>query len=105
MTKCLESSSKLVQIVSRNAVFNGRVNSILGRNVLSCCLCYGISFCDLSLLSASMIKQFIERDRPDDVRARTLLLLELLFAKEGCFILPGFCYDEIDAMIKDVCIN
>jgi hypothetical protein len=103
--KCVDSSSDLVKLVSRNAVFNDRENSILGRNILSCCLHYGVSLYDLSLLTRRFIKRGIECERPIDVRDKILLLLEMLFVREGSHVIPGFCYYDINYIIKCICTS
>ena len=46
---CYNSDSDLVRFVAKHGT-DARMNSLLGRNVTFCCLCYGISVNKLCIL-------------------------------------------------------
>jgi hypothetical protein len=105
INKCLKSDSILVKFVSNYGVFFGRSLSPIGRNVLSCCSRYNLSLFDIDALTSSFIANDFYAKLEEGLISRVLLLLELLFLRDGGGSLPGFTGEEIELFIQSLCTS
>jgi hypothetical protein len=105
INKCLKSDSTLVKFVSNYGVFFGRSLSPIGRNVLSCCSRYNLSLFDIDALTSSFIANDFYAKLEEGLISRVLLLLELLFLRDGGGSLPGFTGEEIELFIQSLCTS
>jgi hypothetical protein len=105
MYNCLVSESHIVRSVAYHSVFVSRAFSPLGRNAQFCCKRYVASLFDLQNINTDFIKHcyFVRID--SDLVSKAIFLLELLFIRDGSFVLPGngLSSVELSACIRHVC--
>jgi hypothetical protein len=105
INNCLVSESHIVRSVAYHSVFVSRAFSPLGRNAQFCCKRYEASLFDLQNINTDFIKHcyFVRID--SDLVSKAIFLLELLFIRDGSFVLPGngLSSVELSACIRHVC--
>ena len=103
ISKCLQSENSVVQSVARNGVFCRRMLSPAGMNAHLVCDFYGLSMCDISVIS----KRLAWSVHNDKVVAPELdkidIIKELLCVKFGHSILPHFDIADIDIIVEQLC--
>lgn len=105
INKCLKKDSTLVKFVSNYGVFFGRSLSPIGRNVLSCCSRYDLPLFGIDILTSSFIANDFYAKLDEGLISRVVLLIELLFVRDGGGSLPGFTVDEIELFILSLCTS
>jgi len=96
ITSCLQSDSPIVSTVARYGVYCGRMNSHVGRNTFFCCSRYAAT--DILSVTRNMALHYADSHISAQLRASVLLLLELMFVREGvfnCSLLSSHDIDEI----------
>jgi len=94
---CLESDSPIVSAVAPCGVHHGRMNSHVGRNAFFCCSRYAVT--DILSVTRIMISHNADAHISTQFRASVLLLLELLFVREGAFNCSVMSSHDIDDLI------
>ena len=56
---CLNSSSEIVNYVTRHGVFFSRMHSPSGSNALHCCQRYGARANDISIINSGLINRYV----------------------------------------------
>jgi hypothetical protein len=103
ITSCLLSPSQLVRSMAWHSVVVAKYNSILGSNALFCCERFGWSrdqfVLNLVNLSNNFFSDFYRSGLVDAERQNASLLLELLFLREGTFVLSN----ELRLTKEEIC--
>ena len=81
----------------KNNVYNGHINSHIGRNAVFCCCGYDVA--DILCVTRCMVSRYVDEYISPQLRASVLLLLELLFIREGSFSCSLLSLHEIDELI------
>ena len=103
VASCLTSDSPLVRTVVHYGVSTARASSIVGRNMYTCALRYGVSCETLMIASsdgANLYDQFVHSHLSLDDRDRVNCALELISVRDGALTLSGFSPDEVDKMLS-----
>jgi len=90
---CLESDSPIVSAVAHYGVNYGRMNSHNVRNDSFCCSRYDVA--DILCVTRCMFSRYVDEYISPQLRASVLLLLELLFIKDGSFSSSSHEIDEL----------
>ena len=99
---CLESDSPTVSAVAHYGVYYGRMNSHVGRNAFFCCSRYDVA--DILCVTRCMVSRYVDKYiNSPQLKGSVLLLLELLFIREGSFSCSLLSSHEIDELIGIVC--
>jgi len=98
---CLESDSPIVSAVAHYGVYYGRMNSHIGRNAFFCCSRDDVA--DILCFTRCMVSRYVDEYISPQLRASVLLLLELLFTRDGSFSCSLLSLHEIDELIDIVC--
>ena len=100
---CLELDSPIVSTVARYGVYYGHMNSHVGRNAFFCCSRYAVT--DILSVTRIMVSHNADAHISTQLRASVLLLLELLFVREGVFNCSVLSSHDIDDLIDFICIS
>ena len=105
--KCSVSQNKLVNFVIRFGVLFGGMFSGCGRNALFCSSRYSVDSVDFlrNNLSFCFIKEKCAADISATDMSNVLLLLELLFIRDGIFSVDAISHDNIIDCISTVCAS
>ena len=104
MNCCVNNDSKLVRDISMNAILFSKMKSGLGRNVVFCCLRYGIPRSDVFWLSPEDVGHRVNYEMTDMDFYKVEFLLELIFVRERFFSVDGdWSSKDIDCIIEDIC--
>ena len=98
---CLESDSPTISAVADYGVHYGLMNSHIGRNAFFRCSRYDVA--DILCVTRCMVSRYVDECISPQLRASVLLLLELLFIREGSFSCSLLSLHEIDELIDIVC--
>ena len=103
--RCLRSDSTLVNFIARHGIFYGEMDSIIGRNILSCSLRYNTNIEHIRNFEfhPSSIDKFV---RTSDHNLHTAaMLVELLQCRDGTLQLSDDNFNRLDilAMIDIIC--
>jgi hypothetical protein len=103
--RCLNSQSSLVNFVTRHGILSGQMNSVLGRNVISCSLRYNTSVDCIGKLEFSPhnINKYAIANQ--DILDTSALILELLRCRDGSYSLSNALFNRTDIteMINILC--
>jgi len=77
------------------------MNSHIGRNAFFCCSRYDVA--DILCVTRCMVSRYVDEYISPQLRASVLLLLELLFIRDGSFSCSLLSSHEIDELIDIVC--
>ena len=102
---CLESDSPIVSAVAHYGVHYGRMNSHVGRNAFFCYSRYAVT--DILSVPRIMVSHNADAHKliSTQLRASVLLLLELLFVREGVFNCSVLSSHDIDDLIDFIIIS
>jgi len=100
---CLESDSSIVSAVAHYGVYYGRMNSHIGGNAFFCCCRYDVT--DILCVTRCMVSRYVDEYISSQLRASVLLLLELLFIREGSLSCSLLSLHDIDELIDKVCTS
>ena len=104
ISSCLLSSCHLVRQISSYCVTYAKHRSVLGSNAILCCDRFGWSrdsfYAGLPDLSNTFFQHRYYAGVSDIEYSNALTLLELLFVREGRFVLPSFSKEDIMDMIN-----
>jgi len=78
------------------------MNSPIGRNAFFCCSRYDVA--DILCVTRCMVSRYVDEYISQQLRASVLLLLELLFIRDGSFSCSLLSSHDIDELIDIVCI-
>ena len=96
----IDSSS--VSTDARDCIYNGRMTSHLSRNVFFCCYRYDVT--DILSGSRHIISHYVNSHI--STQHRVLLLLELLFVREGVFSCPPLLSaNDIDMFVDFIIMH
>lgn len=98
--KCISSDSSLVRTVAKFAVVCGKMNSVFGRNVVSCCSRFNIALDEFSLLNREFMYNFAIGSVSRDVRDTASSLFELLCVRDGLFVLDYWTLANVNEFIR-----
>jgi hypothetical protein len=103
---CLNSQSSIVKFVVRHSILFGRMNSTIGRNVMSCCERYHTSIdC---IINRTFSPNNIDRlacAASEDICNNVIMLNELIQCRDGTLNLSNtsFDRDDIEQLIFLIC--
>jgi len=103
MRSCLESDSSIISAVAHYGVYYGRMNSHIGENAFFCCFRYDVA--DILCVTRCMVSRYVDEYISPQLRASVLLLLELLFIRDGSFCCSLLSSHDIDELIDVVCTS
>jgi len=69
------------------------MNSHIGRNAFFCCSRYGVA--DILCVTRCMVSRYVDEYISPQLRASVLLLLDLLFIRDGSFSCSSHEIDEV----------
>ena len=105
--RCLTSDSSLVSSIMRQAILHGQANSIIGRNVINCCLRYHVTID--AIMTSSFRHYHIDKflTQTDASAAIADWLTELLLCRDRVLHLSGgdFGEDDLRVMIDLLCVS
>ena len=106
--QCLNSQSPIVNFITRHSILFGRMNSTVGRNVLSCCERYHTTI--NCIVNRTFLVNNIDRVVCTELEAvsnNVDMLRELLCCREGTFNLSNssFSHYDIEQLIIFVCTS
>ena len=106
--QCLNSQSPIVNFITRHSILFGRMNSTVGRNVLSCCERYHTTI--NCIVNRTFLVSNIDRVVCTELEAvsnNVDMLRELLCCREGTFNLSNssFSHYDIEQLIIFVCTS
>ena len=106
--QCLNSQSPMVNFITRHSILFGRMNSTIGRNVLSCCERYHTTI--NSIVNRTFLVNNIDRVVCNELEAvsnNVDMLRELIYCREGTLNLSNasFSYHDIDQLIVLACTS
>ena len=97
----LENKKSCIRLLSNICV--GDQRTIHGRNIFNL---QRVLDCDMDDLSSSFIKENLKfKPLPEQEQWRVPLLLNLLDIRNNSMVLDNFEKEEIEDMIKQICIN
>ena len=103
--KCLSSESLLVNFVVRHGILHGQTDSIVGRNILNCCVRYHTNIDNIINLvfQSHNITKHCAATVDDSIAVGQLT--ELLQCRDGVFCLSNdhFSMPDIISMIDYLC--
>jgi len=73
----------------------------IGQNAFFCCSRYDVA--DILCVTACMVSRYVDECISPQLRASVLLLLELLFIRDGSFSCSLLSSHDIDDLIDTVC--
>ena len=94
LQKFVSSDSSFVNFISFYGIFYGRSFSPIGRNTLFCCKRYNITFFDFIHIDKNYITRWYNNTLIDELIRRVSMLAEVLFIRDGSYMLPGFDLQE-----------
>lgn len=106
--RCINSQSLIVNFIVRHSILFGRMNSTLGRNVLSCSQRYHTSI--YNIIDCSFSPNNIDRSAgvaSEDVCRQIAVLNELLQCRDGSLSLSSTLFDgnDVEQLIHAVCVG
>jgi len=93
----------IVPAVAHYGVYYERMNSHIGRNAFFCCSRYDVA--DILCITRCMVSRYVDECISPQLRASVLLLLELLFIREGSFSYSLQSSHDIDELIDFICTS
>jgi len=87
---CIESDSPVVSAVAHYGVYYGRINSHISRNA------FFVEVADVLCVTRCMLSRYVGEHISPQLRASALLLLELLFIRDGSFSCSLLSSHDID---------
>ena len=94
LQKCASSDSSVVNFISFHGIFYGRSFSPIGRNTLFCCKRYNVTLFDFIHIDKNYITRWHNNTLNDELISRVSMLAEVLFIRDGSYMLPGFDLQE-----------
>ena len=94
--QCLNSQSPIVNFTIRHSILFGRMNSTIGRNVLSCCERYHVTI--NSIVNRTFLINNIDRvvcNELETVSNNENMLRELIQCREGTFNLSNSSFSHL----------
>jgi len=108
--RCLSSRSLVVNFIARHSILFCRMNSIVGRNVLSCCQRYSTNIDSVIAIRFNRPIENIDRianTASDDVCNRVTMLNELVQCRDGmlCQSDDSFSSNDVEQLISFLCTS
>jgi len=105
--KCLQSESSLVYGITRRGIICGQMDSIIGRNVINCSLCYKISLDNIINLHFQPRDIYCYYRTNEGSSALISSLFELLQCRDVSLSLSSreFSTADISSMIDYICTS
>ena len=104
--RCLNSQSLVVNFIVRHSILFSRMNSTIGRNVLSCSQRYHTSIYNINGCNFNINNiDHVASDVPEDVRDKITMLNELLQCRDGHLRLSSASFNgnDIEQLIHAIC--
>jgi len=95
--------SPIVSTVAHYGIYYGRMNSHSGLNAFFCSFRYDVT--DIISVTRHVVSHYVNSHVSTQHRASVLLLLELLFVREGVFSFPFLSADYFDMFVDFICIS
>jgi len=106
--RCLSSWSFVLNFIARHSILFCCMNSIVGRNVLSCCQCYSTNIDNVIAFRFNIeIIDHIANTASDDVCNCMTMLNELLQCRDGMLCLSdnSFSSNDVEQLISFLCTS
>jgi len=100
---CLEADIPIVSTVARYGIYYGRMKFHVGRDAFFCCSCYAVT--DILSVTGIIVSHNADAHISTQLSVSALLLLELLFVREGVFNCSLLSSHDIDDLIDFICIS
>ena len=94
LQKCVSSDSSVANCISLHGIFYGRSFSPIGRNTLFCCKRYNVTLFDFIHIDTNYITRWYNNTLNDELISRVSMLAEVMFIRDGSYMLPGFDLQE-----------
>jgi len=79
------------------------INSYISRNAFFCCSRYDVV--DMLCVTRCMVSRYVDEYISPQLRASVLLLLELLFIRDGSFRCSLLSLHDIDELVDFICTS